>query len=39
MTGIMFEIPSMGGTKHVVITRDTVEKSKPPEIHSIQKSA
>ncbi|MDR2159881.1 MAG: ATP-dependent Clp protease ATP-binding subunit ClpX [Treponema sp.] len=39
MTGIMFEIPSMGGTKHVVITRDTVEKSEPPEIHSIQKSA
>jgi ATP-dependent Clp protease ATP-binding subunit ClpX len=39
MTDIMFEIPSMEGTKHVVITRDTVEKSEPPEIHSIQKSA
>jgi ATP-dependent Clp protease ATP-binding subunit ClpX len=39
MTGIMFEIPSMEGTKEVVITRDMVEKSEPPEIHSIQKSA
>ncbi|MDR1899386.1 MAG: ATP-dependent Clp protease ATP-binding subunit ClpX [Treponema sp.] len=39
MTDIMFEIPSMEGDKQVVITRDTVEKSEPPEIHFIQKSA
>jgi ATP-dependent Clp protease ATP-binding subunit ClpX len=39
MTDIMFEIPSIEGNKRVVITRDTVEKSEPPEIHQIQKSA
>jgi ATP-dependent Clp protease ATP-binding subunit ClpX len=39
MTDIMFDIPSMEGNKHVVITRDTVEKSEPPEVHILQKSA
>jgi ATP-dependent Clp protease ATP-binding subunit ClpX len=39
MTDIMFEIPSMQGYKHVIITQDTVMKSVPPEIHSLQKSA
>jgi ATP-dependent Clp protease ATP-binding subunit ClpX len=39
MTDIMFEIPSIEGNKRVVITQDTVEKSEPPEIHQIQKSA
>jgi len=39
MTDIMFEIPSIKGYKQVVITRDTVVKSEPPEIHPLQKSA
>ncbi|MDR1899955.1 MAG: ATP-dependent Clp protease ATP-binding subunit ClpX [Treponema sp.] len=39
MTDIMFEIPSMEGEKRVIITQDVVEKSEPPEIHPIQKSA
>jgi ATP-dependent Clp protease ATP-binding subunit ClpX len=39
MTDIMFEIPSMEGAKQVVITKDVVEKSRPPEIHRLQKSA
>jgi ATP-dependent Clp protease ATP-binding subunit ClpX len=39
MTDIMFEIPSMEGSKEVVITQDVVEKSEPPEIHLSQKSA
>ena len=39
MTDIMFEIPSMKGNKQVLITRDTVIKSEPPEIHFLQKSA
>ncbi|GHV71198.1 ATP-dependent Clp protease ATP-binding subunit ClpX [Spirochaetia bacterium] len=39
MTDIMFEIPSMVGHKHVVITGDVVAKSQPPEIVSLQKSA
>jgi ATP-dependent Clp protease ATP-binding subunit ClpX len=39
MTDIMFDIPSMEGNKHVVITRDTVEKSEPPEVHILQKTA
>jgi len=39
MTDIMFEIPSIEGSKRVVITQDTVEKSEPPEILSFQKSA
>ncbi|MDR1909921.1 MAG: ATP-dependent Clp protease ATP-binding subunit ClpX [Spirochaetaceae bacterium] len=39
MTDIMYEIPSMEGSKQVVITQDVVEKSEPPEIHPLQKSA
>jgi ATP-dependent Clp protease ATP-binding subunit ClpX len=39
MTDIMFEIPSMEGNKRVVINKDTVEKSKSPEIVTLQKSA
>ncbi|MDR3342203.1 MAG: ATP-dependent Clp protease ATP-binding subunit ClpX [Treponema sp.] len=39
MTDIMFEIPSMKGSKHVVITQEVVEKFQAPEIHSFQKSA
>ncbi|MDR1948327.1 MAG: ATP-dependent Clp protease ATP-binding subunit ClpX [Spirochaetaceae bacterium] len=39
MTDIMFEIPSMEGGKRVVITQEVVEKSEPPEIHPLQKSA
>jgi ATP-dependent Clp protease ATP-binding subunit ClpX len=39
MTDIMFEIPSIKGHKQVIITRDTVIESVPPEIHSIQKIA
>jgi ATP-dependent Clp protease ATP-binding subunit ClpX len=40
MTDIMFDIPSMKGDKHVIITQDTVEKSEPPQIiYMQQKSA
>jgi ATP-dependent Clp protease ATP-binding subunit ClpX len=39
MTDIMFEIPSMEGSKQVIITQDTVEKSESPEIIQVQKSA
>ncbi|MDR0641617.1 MAG: ATP-dependent Clp protease ATP-binding subunit ClpX [Treponema sp.] len=39
MTDIMFEIPSMPGSKRVVITQDVVEKSQAPEILLLQKSA
>ena len=40
MTDIMFDIPSMKeGHKQVIITRDTVMNSEPPEIHNLQKSA
>ncbi|GHU85713.1 ATP-dependent Clp protease ATP-binding subunit ClpX [Spirochaetia bacterium] len=39
MTGIMFEIPSMAGGKRVIITQEVVEKSEPPEVHMLQKSA
>jgi ATP-dependent Clp protease ATP-binding subunit ClpX len=39
MTDIMFEIPSMKGSKQVVITRETVIKSEPPEINFLQKRA
>jgi len=39
MTDIMFEIPSLKGSKQVVITYDTVMKSEPPEILFQQKSA
>ncbi|MDR0629403.1 MAG: ATP-dependent Clp protease ATP-binding subunit ClpX [Treponema sp.] len=39
MIDIMFEIPSMEGSKRVIITQEVVEKSEPPEIHPLQKSA
>jgi ATP-dependent Clp protease ATP-binding subunit ClpX len=39
MTDIMFEIPSMIGSKRVIITQEVVEKSETPEIQSLQKSA
>ncbi|MDR1838879.1 MAG: ATP-dependent Clp protease ATP-binding subunit ClpX [Treponema sp.] len=39
MTDIMFDIPSMKGDKHVIITHETVEKSEPPQIIYLQKSA
>ncbi|MDR2632598.1 MAG: ATP-dependent Clp protease ATP-binding subunit ClpX [Treponema sp.] len=39
MTDIMFEIPSMEGSKRVVITQEVVEKSESPEILPFQKSA
>ncbi|MDR2371092.1 MAG: ATP-dependent Clp protease ATP-binding subunit ClpX, partial [Treponema sp.] len=39
MTDIMFEIPSMEGNKQVIITQETVEKSEPPVIQPVQKSA
>jgi ATP-dependent Clp protease ATP-binding subunit ClpX len=39
MTDIMFDIPSIEGKKHVIITQDVVEKSEAPEIHLLQKSA
>jgi ATP-dependent Clp protease ATP-binding subunit ClpX len=39
MTDIMFEIPSMEGSKQVIITQDTVEKAESPEILPVQKSA
>ncbi|MDR2135873.1 MAG: ATP-dependent Clp protease ATP-binding subunit ClpX [Treponema sp.] len=39
MTDIMFEIPSIPGSKRVVITQDVVVKSEVPEILPFQKSA
>jgi ATP-dependent Clp protease ATP-binding subunit ClpX len=39
MTDIMFEIPSIPGSKRVVITQDVVVKSEAPEILPLQKSA
>ncbi|GHV78106.1 ATP-dependent Clp protease ATP-binding subunit ClpX [Spirochaetia bacterium] len=39
MTDVMFELPSIAGSKRVVITQDVVEKSDPPEIHAEQMSA
>ncbi|MCL2762784.1 MAG: ATP-dependent Clp protease ATP-binding subunit ClpX [Treponema sp.] len=39
MTDVMFEIPSMKGTKQVVITQDVVERSELPVIELLQKSA
>ena len=39
MTDIMFELPSLKGDKQIIITKDTVIKSEPPEIHPLQKSA
>ncbi|MCL2759163.1 MAG: ATP-dependent Clp protease ATP-binding subunit ClpX [Treponema sp.] len=32
MTDIMFDIPSIPGSKQVIITQDTVEKNEPPQI-------
>ncbi|AEF80324.1 ATP-dependent Clp protease ATP-binding subunit ClpX [Leadbettera azotonutricia] len=39
MTDIMYEIPSMEGHKRVIITQEVVEKSEPPEIQLLQKTA
>lgn len=39
MTDIMFDIPSLKGGKHIIITHDTVEKAEPPQIIYLQKSA
>ncbi|MDR0301900.1 MAG: ATP-dependent Clp protease ATP-binding subunit ClpX [Treponema sp.] len=39
MTDIMFDIPSMKGDKHVIVTHDTVENAEPPQITYLQKSA
>ena len=39
MTDIMFEIPSVQGSKRVVITRDVVRRSEEPVIQRLQKSA
>jgi ATP-dependent Clp protease ATP-binding subunit ClpX len=39
MTDIMFDIPSLEGRRRVVITRDVVEQSQPPEMYSLQMSA
>ena len=36
MTDIMFDIPSHKGSKHIIITQDTVEKSEPPQIIYLQ---
>jgi len=32
MTGIMFDLPSIKGSKRVVVTPETVEKAIDPEI-------
>jgi ATP-dependent Clp protease ATP-binding subunit ClpX len=39
MTEVMYEIPSMKGSKQVIITEDVVEKSEAPIIQQLQKSA
>jgi ATP-dependent Clp protease ATP-binding subunit ClpX len=39
MTDIMFEIPSLKGSKRVVITREVVEKAQTPAIMPLQKTA
>jgi ATP-dependent Clp protease ATP-binding subunit ClpX len=39
MTDIMFEIPSIEGSKQVVITQEVVEKAEPPVIQPLQKTA
>jgi len=39
MTDVMFEIPSMKGSKQVVITKDVVQRSEAPVIQQLQKSA
>jgi ATP-dependent protease Clp ATPase subunit len=35
----MFDIPSIKGGKQVVVTQEAVEKSEPPLIQQLQKSA
>jgi ATP-dependent Clp protease ATP-binding subunit ClpX len=39
MIDLMFDVPSIKGGKHVIITHDTVEKSEPPQILYLEKSA
>ncbi|MDR1787909.1 MAG: ATP-dependent Clp protease ATP-binding subunit ClpX [Treponema sp.] len=39
MTDIMFDLPSIEGSKRVVVTKDSVERLKPPEIVRLEKSA
>ncbi|MDR2864881.1 MAG: ATP-dependent Clp protease ATP-binding subunit ClpX [Spirochaetaceae bacterium] len=39
MTDIMYDIPSKQNVKRVLITKDSVEKSEPPEIFELAKSA
>jgi len=39
MIDIMYNIPSMQGSKHIIITQDTVERMEPPQIIYLQKSA
>ena len=39
MTDIMFEIPSIKGSKQIIITEDMVERSEIPVIQTLQKSA
>jgi ATP-dependent Clp protease ATP-binding subunit ClpX len=39
MTDIMFELPSIEGSKRVIITQEVVEKAASPEIYPLQKSA
>ena len=39
MTEIMYEIPSMPGEKRVIVTKDSVEKSVPPDVIKLAKSA
>ena len=39
MIEIMFDIPSLEGTKEVIITKEVVEKSEIPDIQLLQKSA
>ncbi|MDR0551855.1 MAG: ATP-dependent Clp protease ATP-binding subunit ClpX [Spirochaetaceae bacterium] len=34
MTNIMFELPSVRGQKRVVVTKDSVEKMKSPEVYT-----
>jgi ATP-dependent Clp protease ATP-binding subunit ClpX len=39
MMDIMFDIPSMKGKKQVIITRDVIDKSEPPQIIQDKKTA
>ncbi|MDR2509982.1 MAG: ATP-dependent Clp protease ATP-binding subunit ClpX [Spirochaetaceae bacterium] len=36
MTEIMYELPSMSGSKRVIVTKDSVEKAKSPEIIDVE---